>query len=286
MYEMNLELSYEELRSVLIETLKVSTSGQFANLRTAVAQTAIKMGLFKEASPQPHNRMVWQGGYGQRAISDRDFNRVQTLMWDLLIEGIIRPGLNDGANPELPFFHVTEWGQAALKDGPQTPYDPDGYLKSLKAGIEIIDPVIEIYLNESLRTFRINCLLSSTIALGCAAEKALLLLIASYRDSLPEKMREKFRANTEGRMIKRQFDEFRKMIESELMARLPEELSEGLDIDLVSLFEIFRTQRNDSGHPTGKVVERQKAFANLMVFPIYIHRVYALMAWISLNPKQ
>jgi hypothetical protein len=51
MYEMNFELSYEELRSVLIETLKVSTSGQFANLRTAVAQTAIKMGLLKEASP-------------------------------------------------------------------------------------------------------------------------------------------------------------------------------------------------------------------------------------------
>lgn len=73
-----------------------------------------------------------------------------------------------------------------------------------------MDPIIVVYLAESLHTFRIGCLLSSTIALGCASEKALLLLVGSYADALPEPRQKKFRQNTENRLIKRQFEEFSK----------------------------------------------------------------------------
>jgi hypothetical protein len=283
-----LDLSYEELRSVVIETLKTATGGQFNDLRVAVADTAYRMGLLIEPTQQTGYRVERHGGsLSGFVLADRDYSRTQTIMWDLIIEGIVRPGSGEeSGNAELPWFHVTDWGREALKHGPQTPYDPDGYLKKLRLSIPALDPVIETYLNESLRTFRINCLLSSTIALGCATEKALLLLIAAYRDSLPAARSEKFRKNTAGRMIKRQFEEFRQMLESDLRSKLPQNIAEGLDIELNGLFEIFRTQRNDAGHPTGKTLERSSIHANLRVVPVYLQKVYELIAWITANPKK
>jgi hypothetical protein len=157
-------------------------------------------------------------------------------------------------------------------------------LTRLQGDVPDLDQIILTYLNESLRTFRIGCLLSSTICLGCASEKALLLLIAAYADSLPESRRGKFRRETDGRMIKRQFDEFRKILESDLRARLPRELEDGLDVELTALFDFIRQQRNDAGHPTGKTFERERAYANLMVFPVYVRKIYALMKWLAANP--
>src|SRR5436309_814300 len=40
--------------------------------------------------------------------------RVCSILWDLIIEGIVRPG--DGkSNYELPLIYVTEFGMAAIK---------------------------------------------------------------------------------------------------------------------------------------------------------------------------
>jgi hypothetical protein len=121
--------------------------------------------------------------------------------------------------------------------------------------VPALDPVIITYLTESLRTFRIGAMLSSTITLGCASEKAPLLLIKAYRDSLPKASREKFESHTNGRMIKRQFEELRKMINGDLRGRLPPDLEDGLDVELNAIFDFIRNQRNDAGHRTGKMVE-------------------------------
>src|SRR6516164_6023032 len=62
---------------------------------------------------------------------------------------------------------------------------------------------VYIYLTESLHTFRIGSLLSSTITLGCASEKALLLLIDAYANALPQSKQAKFRNATQVPLIKR-----------------------------------------------------------------------------------
>jgi len=122
----------------------------------------------------------------------------------------------------LPFYHVTEYGKSAIANGPQSPYDPDGYLNRLKATIPNLDPVILTYLNESLHTFRIGCLLSSSVTLGCASEKAMLLLIDAYASALPSgATKDRFIKATEGKMIKTQYDEFLKMLDGHLRAKLP-----------------------------------------------------------------
>jgi hypothetical protein len=274
----NLDLTNEQMRSLVIETLRSTRIDQLNSLRTDVAATAQRLELGSVQS---------QLGRGRREdrLTPHDFARAQDVMWDLIIEGVVRPGLQDGVNNGLPFFHVTEWGRRVLQEGTTTPYDPDEYLKRLKNDLPTLDPVIITYLNESLHTFRIGCLLSSTIALGCASEKALLLLIAAYGDSLPQAMKEKFKANTDGRMIKRQFDDLRKMLDSELRARLPYDLADGLDVELNAIFDFIRNQRNDAGHPTGKTIERERAYANLVVFPVYVKKVYAIINWVIANPR-
>jgi len=173
--------------------------------------------------------------------------RVQSIVWDLIIEGIIRPGLNDGMNDDLPFFHVTEFGANVLANGPQSPYDPDGYLKRLQSDIPKLDSVIVLYLNEALHTFRIGCLLSSTVTLGCASEKAFLLLVEAYATALPQTQQDKFRKETENRMIKRQFEEFSKRLESHLKPKLPGDLKDDLDVTLSGVFAMMRNMRNDAG---------------------------------------
>jgi hypothetical protein len=275
-----LDITYEQMRSLLMETLRGDWGNQLTALNHSIPPVALRLGLMKVPMHLPeHDRR------GEALLSPADFACVQNVIWDLIIEGIIRPGLNDGNNNNFPFFHVTERGKQILADGPQAPYDPDGYLKRLTSETPDLDPVIITYLNESLHTFRINCLLSSTIALGCASEKALLLLIDFYADSLPNKMQDKFRKDTEGRMIKRQWDEFRKMLDSELRTRLPRDLADGLDVELNAIFDFIRNQRNDAGHPTGKTIERERAYANLVVFPVYLRKVYALIEWLKANPK-
>jgi hypothetical protein len=285
----NLNLSYEQLRSVMIEMFRSGGGSQLNQLQTAVPAVAMRMGLMPDPAGPPQNNggmTVIRHGYpgSEVSLSGYDYGRVRNIFWDMVIEGILRPGLADGLNNDLPFFHVTEWGKVSLKEGPTTPYDPDGYLKRLVAEVPNLDQVIVTYLNESLHTFRIGCLLSSTIALGCASEKALLLLIAAYGDSLGTGKR-KFKEKTEGRMIKRQFEDLRKAIDGELRARLPNDLEDGLDVELNAIFDFIRNQRNDAGHPTGKPIERERAYANLVVFPTYAKKVYALIHWLAANPK-
>src|SRR5262249_14124692 len=141
------------------------------------------------------------------------------IVWDLIIEGVLRPGRYhaSGAEFNLPFIHLTEFGAKRLDD-PSTPFDPDGYLRGLREKVPNADPVILSYIAESIRTFRIDCRLSSTITLGCASEMALLLLIEAYADALSSPA--KFVEETKYGNIKRKYDALMKWFGSDLKGRL------------------------------------------------------------------
>jgi len=44
-------------------------------------------------------------------LSPQDRGRSQDIIWDLIIEGHLRPGGGDGQNNEMPFFHITPKGR-------------------------------------------------------------------------------------------------------------------------------------------------------------------------------
>lgn len=279
-----LPISYEQIRSLVLEALR--SANQVTGLYGSVAGLAAKRGLTETPITPNQNsfgpRSALTGFMdGEVNLQPKDKARVQSILWDFIIEGIVRPGLNDGLNDKWPFYHITEYGQHILNGSPPSAYDPDGYLSRLKSDIPKIDPIIVTYLTESLRTFRIGCLLSSTVTLGCASEKALLVLIEAVANALPATMGDSFRKKTESRMIKPQFEEFQRMLTGHLRGKMPKDLQDGLDVELNAIFDIIRNSRNEAGHPSGKVVERERAYANLHVFPTYLKKVYALVQWLE-----
>jgi hypothetical protein len=160
----------EELRSVIIECLQKS--------RPYDPSAALfrREFLFSE--------IAWlDNRHGPPELFPRLKGPASDIVWDLIIEGILRPGTGpSGTEFDLPYIHVTEFGKAALQ-GNVTPYDPNGYLRNLNEKVPNADPVIVKYIAESAETLRRNCFLSSTVTLGCASEKALPRCSESCRSS-------------------------------------------------------------------------------------------------------
>jgi hypothetical protein len=92
--------------------------------------------------------------YRKYYLSNEGNFLVRDEVWDLILEGILKPGLPPGnlLGDNLPHFHLTERGKKLIEEGVVTPYDPDGYLRHLRDTVGAIDPVIMTYMEECLRT--------------------------------------------------------------------------------------------------------------------------------------
>lgn len=85
------------------------------------------------------------------------------------LQGVIAPGAYGSYGPDLPYFHVTEYGMQCIKQVHILPYNPDGYLKKLKKIDDINDWVV-FYVTEGLRCFNTNRINSSMINIALAGE--------------------------------------------------------------------------------------------------------------------
>ena len=214
------------------------------------------------------------------ALDDGDHAVIPDVFHELYLERIIVPGGGAFATRDAlnwPFFTVTAHGRAALAETAYTPYDPDGYLARLRTDVPRVDPVIVRHLEEALGCLRHSFRLASAVMLGCAAEKALLLLMESYTDSLGDSRARKLRQRMESRGIKRRYDEFWASFTTG-MGDLPSELSDNVEGIIGQTFNLIRETRNDAGHPTGKDVEKEALHTNLILFPTYCKRLYALLS--------
>ena len=213
---------------------------------------------------------------------------VADIVWDLIIEGILRPGAGNDQTFDLPRFHLTHYGKTALKDC-LTPHDPEGYLKALHEKVQNPDPVIIRYVVESAETFRRNCLLSSTITLGCASEKAFLLVVDACEDALKPTDKPSFSANiVKEWSIKQKHIKFKAWYDNGLKAKLKASLKDNdwmteFENALTFLFSYFRDIRNDAGHPTGVMLSREMVHSHLVVFPHYLRLFYDLIDWLGKN---
>ncbi|MBI1345876.1 hypothetical protein GC163_06265 [bacterium] len=208
------------------------------------------------------------------------------IVWDLIIEGVIRPGRGTSEPFDLPCIHVTEHGKTAIS-GSITPYDPSSYLQELKKRIPAIDSVIERYLAESAETLRRNCILSSTVTLGCASEKAFLLLSDAYRDALnPPAQAAYDRSLSKARGIKQHHDIFMKEYEKlspKLKSAYGPDWLTGMNNAMIHVFSYFRDMRNSAGHPSGYAFTKELAASHLMIFPYYLRLIYDLIEWCDSN---
>jgi hypothetical protein len=270
-----LDTSYEQTRALVIEVLKSSSSGQIATvLYPGVAKLAVQKGIAENPAGANFSDPPYE-------LPGKYKTWIEDIIWDLIMEGLVRPGSKAGEG--LPWFHVSEYGKTVLITQLPQPYDPDGYLTEIRS-IPNIDDVIISYLEESLKAFRIHCHLSSVITLGCASEKAILLLIEACKLAISNPGDQAdFEKKTDTLAIKRKHDEFQNLLKARISPLLSRELKENLDNYLIGLFSIIRSTRNDAGHPSGKEIRREPLYAYLATFPEYLKKVYDLIDWLNNN---
>jgi hypothetical protein len=276
------------LRSIILQRLQVkrSVSDPPLSVEHLLSEVA--------AHAKQHQLKVGRGydawildRYGRAAPSPHLVAHVWDLAWDLIIEGILRPGSGSETSTQFPVIHLTEFGATAIADS-TTPYDPDGYVKALHDAVPTLDPVIADYISESARTLRAHCLLSSTITLGCACEKAFLLLLDAYTNALNTTDRPNFEADLAKKwQIKKKHEVFtewyNKHLEQRLRGKLNSDRITEFEFAMTTVFTYFRNVRNDAGHPTGKTFSRETVLSHLVVFPAYLRVIYDVIAWLGAN---
>lgn len=282
-------LNHGELRALILECLRKDrpqTSGdsplQMGDLMSELAERAKKHDA-KICTGEP----AWFDNRNRSVGLHQNLNTaVWNIVWDLIIEGVVRPGNGWNSSFELPFLHVTEFGKQSLK-GIIAPHDYDGYLRNLSTKVPNLDPIIMKYVAESVATFRHHCFLSSTITLGCASEKAFLLLLDSYTDALGPAEQAAFSTIiAKERSVKILHSHFKKEYDAKLKARLKTSGKDGdwlseMENALTFVFSYFRDVRNDAGHPTGTAFSREMVQSHLVVLPAYLRTMYDLIEWIK-----
>lgn len=185
------------------------------------------------------------------------------VFWDLFRQGIIIPGI-DSANENLPFFSVTAHGHRVLKgQQPYYFYDVESYERVLRTNIPAIDGLTLLYLKEAMQAFRSNCLLSASVMLGVATEHLFMVLLeiiekhpihqATYKNVFKE------------RTLLQRFSKFRALLGQD-MKSLPTAVREDLDVTFDGILTVIRNHRNESGHPSGKFIDRETCYVLLHLF--------------------
>ncbi|MCD6218085.1 hypothetical protein J7L05_09540 [bacterium] len=217
-----------------------------------------------------------------------DKSTILQVLHDLYLDRIIVSGGFENSSPwGLDWsdgMRLTDFGKSISDIDEYDPYDAEDYRDRLISENPDIDENILLYLTESQNCLRHNYLLAAAVMLGCAAEKAMLLLIDGFGQAISDpKKRSKYENKTsEKRFIKVKYDEFSKQFKP-IIPSLPDELRDEIDIKLDQIFNMIRRTRNDAGHPTGKFIYRDTIISNMILFPIYCKRLYLLIDYFKTN---
>lgn len=256
--------SYEEIRSVALDIL----SGREQLRLEASHYEGLKYAIAKVFERR-------EGRLSERPQLDYlDSEIFLELFWDLFRQGIITLGSND-ANREFPHFRVTKFGKN-IAEGQSTYFfhDVSSYERTIRSEIPNLNEVTLVYLKEAMQAFYSGCILSSTVMLGVAAEHIFQILLETIENNSIHQ--NTFSSVFKERNILPRINKFRKILEQYNKALSPE-IKEDLDTNFSGIQSIIRTFRNQSGHPTGKIIDREQAFVLLRLFIPYCKKSYQLM---------
>lgn len=127
-----------------------------------------------------------------------------------------------------------------------------------------------------MQAFRSGCILSATVMLGVGTEHTFLLLLEVIESS--QTHQKTYASVFQERTILQKLNKFKNILEQNLKS-LPTEVKEDLDTHFAGILSVIRTFRNQSGHPTGKVIDREQAFVLLQLFIPYCKKLYQLMGF-------
>lgn len=255
--------SYEEIREAVLHLLRKSLSmgSQYRNLEGDLAR-------FFEQKGEPGGRSDLLGG---QALSPSDAETFLEVFWDLFRQGIITLG-SDASNPEFPFFRVSAFGRRILEGGDSHFFhDVSSYEAVLRRELPGLDLITLLYLKEAMQAFLAGCVLSSSVMLGVATEHAFMQLLEAIESGSPHAAT--FKGLMAEHTLLRRFNKFRRILEQNLPL-LQTSTREDLDTNFGGILSLIRTFRNESGHPSGKIISRDQAYVLLHLFVPCCKKIY------------
>ena len=177
----------------------------------------------------------------------------------------------------------------ALKNGTplpaQLPADIDKLMATLNQKVPNCDPVICAYIEEAIRCYKADALLSCAFVLGAASEKAMGLLVQAFGTAIVDQTnRKRYQDKTNGKWISTQYNEFSARFKTCQSRPTTAPLNQDIDTWLGTAFQFYRMTRNDVGHPE-IVHDLQKPVlhANIAQMPVYLERIYGLITHFQNN---
>lgn len=289
----NTKLSSLEIRNLMMEAImyedvdidpeghnfkKYGYKGTQSDLFRLMEGLAIKNNLINDAIPLTSTAWGYQGyelHYNSTTnFTDDDILKIYEQFHMFINQGLIAPGATGNYGPNLPYFHVTDYGLVCCKEKDILPYDIDEYLSKIM-GLPSISEWTEFYIEEALRCFNANCMEASIIMLGLANEKIIEELNGSllnylskhYTDiySEMEKDVDKARkASGKYNCYKTYFERIRSRISDDKFKIM---LSDMDNIATESFANFTRITRNALSHPSDTKMERIEV---LMIFISFV----------------
>lgn len=258
--------TYEEVRNAAIRVLSGKVEAkynpdQYEHLLLAVEDLL--------APPAP------QGFYaGNRRETNPEVRRhFLEVFWDLFRQGVITLGMND-SNREFPFCRLTAHGKKIVSDEHSYfIHDVSALIDRVRKEVPKVSDATVMYLGESLQCFRSGCMLASTVMLGVAAESEFERLLEKATSSTTWKS--KFESAAKERTALKRLTKFQNVLRGEAK-NFPDDVMESFDTYFTAIADLIRTFRNEAGHPTGKVPDREQVYVLINLFVPYCKKVATL----------
>lgn len=221
--------------------------------------------------PQTHLNAV---EYQVRSLAEHydrhhDALKIHEIVWDLLVQGVLAPGKNS-LNLNLPFFHVTDYGEECLESGEIILHDYDRYLHDLEASIdEPLDPVIRTYVHAAQRGFLAANYLATMSLLADAGARCIDMVTNLLGEAQGQ------RSAKEERPTYARAERIRSYLPS---LNLGDTLREEADLYLQGLENLIAHTRDKQDHPRAVSIGHKTAEGALLVFPQYVRTTYLLIS--------
>jgi hypothetical protein len=298
------DLSSVEIRGLMLDVLsyegedlepdgnhfkRYGYQGTQSDLYRQLELLAIKNGLIPSSIHV--SRAAWGGmGYMLHAGCTTNFSNIEIKniyeQFHLLLNhGIIAPGAIGNYGPNLPSFHVTDYGLKCLKEKEILPYDVDDFLRKIK-GIPNITEWVEFYIEEALKCFNANCMEAAVIMLGLSSERIIQEQLDALKDFLSRNYSAEY-AQMMGKLPKAimasdkyaLYKEFFDLIKNKVTEQDFKNVKLSMDRIATQVYANFtRITRNSLAHPSETKMER---FEVLMIFISFIKYCETQYSFIS-----
>jgi len=286
-------LSSIEVRTLMMDTLAyegddIDTEGKNfkmygyrgtqSDLFRLMEGLAIKMGIIENHIPL--RGAAWGGSglmlhpHSTTNFGYKDIQLIYEQFHVLLNQGVIAPGAIGNYGPNLPSFHVTDYGLKCLEEREILPYDVDGYLTKIK-NVPGITEWVEFYIKEALQCYNANCMEAAVIMLGLSNEKMIDELISSLLDFLsrnyPTEHGQMGNALTSARTASAKYNcytQYFAAIKNRIQDQSFKDMLPLMDgVAIESYANFTRITRNGLAHPSDTKMERMEV---LMIFISFV----------------